>query len=77
LTNCDERHFIFVANSSETPVDTSVRIRGKLDIEAWDPHTGDIRKCESSHQAISGEDLTIVPLYLPPVHSLFIVSKEQ
>jgi hypothetical protein len=73
----DERHFVFVANSSETPVDTSVRIRGKLDSEVWDPRTGDIRKCESSHHTISGEDLTIVRLYLPPLHSLFIVSKEQ
>ena len=32
----------FFANSSDTSVDSQVRIRGKRKFELWDPHTGEI-----------------------------------
>jgi hypothetical protein len=37
------RHVVLVANSSDDDVETVVSIRGALDIERWDPHTGTTR----------------------------------
>ena len=30
----------FIANSSSSSVDTFVNLRGKINVELWDPHTG-------------------------------------
>ncbi|OHB85327.1 MAG: hypothetical protein A2V98_16360 [Planctomycetes bacterium RBG_16_64_12] len=45
------RGVFFFANSSDTSVDCHVRIRGKLDLEQWNPHTGEIAAAESAHLA--------------------------
>ena len=63
----------FFANSSDAAVDTLVQLRGKLNLECWDPHTGRIGACAaetvSAHKCAS----TRVRLKLPPVRSLFLV----
>ena len=43
MKNVDGREVYFFANSSETPVDCHVRLRGRPALEEWDPHTGGIR----------------------------------
>ena len=67
----------FFANSSDTAVDSQVRIRGKHKFELWDPHTGEIRAAEYSHGAINGRDVTRVRLALPPVKSVFLVATAE
>ncbi|HUT89044.1 MAG TPA: glycosyl hydrolase [Thermoguttaceae bacterium] len=68
------REVYFFANSSEVSVDTHVRLRGKLRLERWDPHTGDIRPWPSTHLVEAGTDVTRAKLTLPPVASLFLVA---
>ncbi len=65
----DGRDIYFFANSSDTPVATSVRLRGRLRLQRWDPHTGTI---EPQPSQIEGET-TRVPLALGPVSSVFFV----
>lgn len=69
------RHFFFFANSSDTPVDGFVRLRGKLDLQQWNPHTGAVEKADAAHLRVAGQDVTRVRLVLPPVQSRFLVSR--
>jgi hypothetical protein len=70
------RNVYFFGNSSETAVDTHVRLRGKLSLELWDPHTGTIRAAECSQATEGGQDVTRVRLTLPSVRSVFLVGPE-
>jgi hypothetical protein len=67
------RQVYFVGNSSDMAVDTFVRLRGKLSLECWDPHTGRIGVCEA--ETLSGDNcgFTRVRLKLGPVRSAFLV----
>jgi alpha-L-rhamnosidase len=42
------RDVYFFANSSDTPIETHVRLRGRHRLEAWDPHTGKIAPAEQA-----------------------------
>ena len=66
----DGRDIYFFGNSSETPVDCPVRLRGKLDLEEWDPHTGQIHRIASQPAGAS----TRIRLVLPRVQSRFFVA---
>lgn len=70
----DGRHFYFLANSSDTPVDSWIRLRGRMGLQLWDPHTGEIRGVETEYLSDSGSDVTRVRLLLPPIRSIFLVS---
>ena len=72
----DGRDIYFIANSSDTALNTAVHLRGELDLEQWDPHTGAISECMHTHTTDTGEAVTIVPLQFPPVHSVFLVTKK-
>ena len=66
----DGRHVWFFANSSDTPVDTTVDLRGTYSLERWDPHTGRIEPCP----ATTSSDRTTIHLQLAPITSVFVVS---
>jgi hypothetical protein len=66
------RDVYFFANSSETPVDCHVRLRGKHELEQWDPHGGQVRAADSQSLGES----THLHLVLPPVQSRFFVAAE-
>ena len=68
------RDVYFFGNSSDTEVDTHVRLRGKMNLEWWDPHTGTITPAESSPDGAGGEPSTRVRLRLGPVRSVFLVA---
>ncbi len=68
------QHLYFCANSSDQPVDCWVRLRGRLILELWDPHTGRIAPVESAHAGGTTGPVTRVRLNLPPVRSVFLVS---
>lgn len=67
------RQVYFVGNSSDGAVDVHVRLRGKLKLEWWDPHTGEIGTCESETISSGGVDVTRVRLKVEPVRSVFLV----
>ena len=69
------RDMYFFANSSDTPVETHVRLRGQLQLELWDPHTGKISALESAPLTDHEHPVTRVPLSLGPVQSMFLVGQ--
>ena len=69
----DGRHVFFFANSSDTEVATTVSVRGRLTLDAWDPHTGRIGPLATDHDGAA----TRARLVLPPVRSVFWVSRER
>jgi hypothetical protein len=73
----DGRDVFFFANSSQTSVDAHVRLRGKLRLDRWDPHTGAIGPQESTHLSDAGRDVTRTRLTLPPVRSVFLVGASE
>lgn len=68
------RDVYFFGNSSDTPVDAPVRLRGRLKPEWWNPHTGEIAPCEHSVTSEAGGEVTSVRLRLGPVQSVFLVA---
>lgn len=71
----DERNVYFIGNSSDKPVETFVRLRGKLDLEWWDPHTGETTACEVEAVSAGNQPVTRVRLRLNPVRSVFLMQK--
>jgi hypothetical protein len=55
-------------------VDTWVRLRGKLTLQAWDPHTGTMTPLESEYLTAGGQAVTRVRLMLDPVQAVFLTS---
>jgi hypothetical protein len=69
----DGRQGYFVGNSSDDAVDMHLKLRGKLKLEQWDPHTGEISACETEAISVQGVEVTRVRLKLAPVRSVFFV----
>jgi hypothetical protein len=69
------KNVYFFGNSSDTPVNPQVQLRGKLALEAWDPHSGTVAPVALSHASTRGEEVTRLQLTLPPVRSVFLVEK--
>ncbi len=69
----DGREVFFFGNSSETAVATHARLRGRMQIECWDPHTGTIATPEFTHATDHGQPVTRVKLALGPVRSCFLI----
>jgi hypothetical protein len=63
----------FFANSSDTPIDTTVLLRGEHQLERWDPHSGRIEACVA--KCAGGR--TRLSLQLNPVSSVFFVAQPQ
>lgn len=70
----DGRHIFFLANLDPKLTHTTVSLRGRYDLESWDPHTGTIGPLASKHVAHAGAEFTEVELTLPHLRSLFLVS---
>lgn len=71
----DGRDIYFFGNSSDTAVDTRVCLRGRLKLQVWNPHSGNIADCDSISVADKAGDATRIRLQLEPVRSLFIVGR--
>ena len=67
------KHVIFVANSSDDDVETTLSIRGGFDLERWDPHTGATRSADARLVGAGQGLRTEVPIELPAVRSLVLV----
>ena len=71
------RQVYFFANSSEQAIETPLTLRGKLDLEWWDPHTGLMTPASVTLADAVGQPVTRVELRLDPVHSVFLVQREN
>lgn len=63
----------FFSNASDLEVSSDVQLRGRLRLEYWDPHTGNIQDIEASVATDNGKAVTRFRLTLPPVRSIFVV----
>lgn len=66
--------YYFFGNSSNTAVNTTVRLKGKLTPKTMDPHTGVIANAQFQNTTDNGEDVTLVTLNVGAVKSMFISS---
>jgi hypothetical protein len=71
----DGIHIYLFANLSGKPVDAHARLRGRMDLEIWDPHTGRVTPAEFSRETKAGGDVTRVRLTLSPTKSIFILGQ--
>ena len=69
----DGRNIYLFANITKKTIDTHAGIRGRVQPEIWDPHTGEISKVECTHKVEAGTDVTVVRITLAPFKSVFIV----
>jgi hypothetical protein len=65
----------FFANSSDKSVDTTVVLRGKKQLQIWDPHTGEKALSHAKFGSEDGSPVTTVRLALAPASSLFYVGE--
>lgn len=72
----DGTHVYLFANIGGKPIDTHAKLRGRMELEAWDPHTGQIVPAESTPEVEAGCDVTKVRLTVPPTKSIFILGKD-
>ena len=72
----DNTHIYLFANISETQIDTYARLKGRMKLEAWNPHTGEIIQPEYAHEVQAGCDVSRVKLSLSPMKSVFILGKK-
>ncbi len=73
----DEVHIYLFANIEPTALDTHMRLRGRLELEAWDPHTGNVQPAQYTHEIEGDCTVTSVRLALPPVRSLFFLGRQS
>lgn len=70
------RHIYLFINSSDEAIDTEVLIRGNLNLQEWNPHTGLIDENISNEIVLKDEqEFTKISLKLNPVKSVFWISK--
>jgi hypothetical protein len=71
------RNIYLFGNTRGINIDTKVNLKGKLELELWDPQTGDITpvKTETVINNSSGEIYTSVKLSLHPYRACFLIEK--
>lgn len=70
----DGQHIYLFTNSSDEPIETDIILRGDLQLEKWDPHTGEIdREVVSEPLVENGQVFTKLKLSLDSVRSLFVL----
>jgi hypothetical protein len=69
------RNIYYFANTGGSSVSDTITLRGNMNLEVWDPHSGNIRKAMAETVADSVADLscTRVKLDLMPYRSCFLV----
>ncbi len=71
----DRTDVYFFANVGDREADATVRLRGKIIPELWDPHTGSLSVPQYSRVVEDGQAVTVVTLKISPVRSMFIIGK--
>ena len=70
----DGKHIYYFTNSSDEVIETEVILKGKLNLENWDPHTGTTASLLNvTYFEEAGQTFTKCKLELAPVKSIFWV----
>ena len=69
-----DRHVFYFANLTPGLTGSTVTLRGRHELEAWDPHTGGIEPVDAAVSRRGDTDFTQVDLSLPYLKSVFLVS---
>lgn len=69
----DGRNIYYFANSTDESVVAEVTLRGKLNLQQWDPRTGEITMLATTDLVEGGQTFTNAKLALDPVKSVFFV----
>lgn len=73
----DEKHIYMFTNSSNEEINIEVSLRGNLNLEEWNPHTGSITQLEYTESVeTNNQHFTKGKLRLDAVSSIFWVGKE-
>ena len=67
------REIYFFANSSKTDVGADIILRGHMELERWNPHSGTTDAVPSHRSILHGEAVTCFNLSLAAISSVFIV----
>lgn len=70
----DGKDIYYFANSSDDELEIPVKLKGKMKITKWDPHSGTIEKYPTSLIRNNDSDMTQLQFKLGPVESVFFVS---
>jgi hypothetical protein len=74
----DGRNIYYIANSTTKPVDSFISLKGKLNLEIWDPNTGNTSTIKYvSFKKIDNVFYTQVELRLEAVKSVFLVESAK
>ena len=65
----------FIANSSAQTINADLTLRGRLKLQAWDPHSGKLATTEYSHNVSAGNEITQLKMTLDPLKTVFFVSE--
>jgi len=68
------RDIYMFANIGTGTIDTHVRLRGRVQPEIWNPHTGKISQAECASEIETGIEKTVVRLTIAPFNSVFVVA---
>ena len=71
----EDTDIYFIGNSSDTPVDTTIQLRGSITPSVWNPMDGSSFTPEYTHTTVDGIEVTNVTMHFDPVQSLFIVDE--
>ena len=69
------RHIYMFANLGTRTVDTHARLRGRVQPEIWNPHTGEISQAECANEIETGIEKTVVRLTMAPFNSVFVIAR--
>ncbi|MBP7050432.1 MAG: hypothetical protein KBE65_05415 [Phycisphaerae bacterium] len=70
----NDRHIYFFANLDSKRTERTVTLRGRHELQAWDPHTGAILPVQATYHTSEGTDFTRIEISLRHLRSLFLVS---
>ena len=68
------KNIFYFANSNDESINTEVLIKGKLKLQKWNPHNGEIDKnIDMTYLSIGSVDYTKIKLSLKGVDSIFFI----
>ena len=71
----DGANVYYIANSSNDPVDSRIRLRGNLKLQLWNPHTGSMIPTDCIHELKKNRAITSIRTALKPVESIFLIEQ--
>jgi len=72
----DKKNIFFLANSTNSDYTSKINLRGRLNVECWNPQTGEkLAISDITYNTINKQEYTQFKLTMPAVSSVFVVEK--